>query len=495
MTLHQDSISALAAIKDSTFGRNKVVFVSGNFNILHPGHLRLLRFASECGDFLVVSVNSDQASGTLLPENLRHESIKSVSWVDFSFILRDQPEEFIKRLQPAVVVKGKEHETRFNAEIDVIKNYGGKLLFGSGDTIFSSIDLLRQEFQRLNFSTIAKPQDFPQRHGFTMGDLMAAVDRMNSLKVCILGDTIVDEYIACDALGMSQEDPTLVVTPIVRDKFIGGAAIVAAHANGLGANVRFFSVVGEDKTADIVRDRLEEYGVDAKLYVDDSRPTTLKQRFRAEEKTLLRVNHLRNHPIRKELQQQIIDDVEATLADTDLLIFSDFNYGCLPQAVVDSVVSACSKRNIMMSADSQSSSQVGDVSRFRGMELLSPTEREVRLAVRDFESGLVILAESLRQRALTRNILITLGAEGVLIHAATSEKNQWLTDRLPAFNMTPKDVAGAGDSMLICASMAMAVGCDIWQSVYLGSLSAACQTGRLGNVPLSSQDLKTELMS
>ena len=54
----------------------------------------------------------------------------------------------------------------------------------------------------------------------------------------------MDEYIDCDPLGMSQEDPSLVVTPIQSEKFIGGAAIVAAHARSLGADVRYFSVSG-----------------------------------------------------------------------------------------------------------------------------------------------------------------------------------------------------------------------------------------------------------
>ena len=51
----------------------------------------------------------------------------------------------------------------------------------------------------------------------------------------IIGDLIIDEYINCDPLGMSQEDPTLVVTPVESKKFIGGAGIVASHAASLGA--------------------------------------------------------------------------------------------------------------------------------------------------------------------------------------------------------------------------------------------------------------------
>ena len=128
-----------------------------------------------------------------------------------------------------------------------------------------------------------------------MSDLRTTtVDKFKGLRVTVLGDVIVDEYIDCDPLGMSQEDPTIVVTPIQSESFVGGAAIVAAHARSLGADVRFISVFGKDATAEFSHSKLLEYGVDVqKLFEDDTRPTTLKQRFRAAGKTLLRVSHLR----------------------------------------------------------------------------------------------------------------------------------------------------------------------------------------------------------
>ena len=43
--------------------KKNTVLVSGNFNILHPGHLRLLRFAKECGNRLIVAVESDRIAG------------------------------------------------------------------------------------------------------------------------------------------------------------------------------------------------------------------------------------------------------------------------------------------------------------------------------------------------------------------------------------------------------------------------------------------------
>jgi rfaE bifunctional protein kinase chain/domain len=486
------SMKALNDIQKKTH-RKTIVFVSGNFNVIHPGHLRLLRFAKECGNFLVVGVLDSHSQGAIVQEELRIDGIRAISWVDYGFILHDQPENFIEHLKPAIVVKGKEHEDQNNPEAEILKKTGGKLLFGSGDISFSSIDLIRKEFTEINVSTIKKPKDFPSRHHFAFHHLKQLLTQMNPLRICVLGDVIVDEYITCDPLGMSQEDPTIVVTPLLQEKFIGGAGVVAAHARGLGSKVHFFSVCGKDQIAEFVKNEMGKLKIDNHIYMDESRPTTLKQRFRAGQKTLLRVSHLRQHAIGKEIRKKMISDVFNIINEIDLLIFSDFNYGCLPQQLVDDVVAKCLKKHVMIVADSQSSSQIGDISRFHHASLVTPTEREVRLAVHDFESGLVVLAEKLRQKACTRNVIITLGSEGILIHAETNKKNKWLTDRLPAMNASPKDVAGAGDSFLTCASMALASGADIWKSSYLGSLAAACQVSRIGNIPLTTEELKMEL--
>jgi rfaE bifunctional protein kinase chain/domain len=493
--LHPESQSALQTIRANARAGQRIVFVSGTFNIVHPGHLRLLRFAAECGDYLVVAVLCDGlAANAQLNQETRQEGVAAISWVDHAFILQDTPEDFVAGLRPAVVVKGKEHENADNPEKAAVRAYGGELLFGSGDTTFSSLELIRNETELINHSSIIRPKEFIERHGLSSAGLSSAIDEMRSLKVCVIGDTIVDEYVQCDPLGMSQEDPTIVVTPILTERFVGGAAIVAAHARSLGArSVDFISVSGDDDAARYVEEKLDSYGVDAKLFKDDSRPTTLKQRYRAGNKTLLRVSHLRQHKISKALQQQALAHVLAVLDHVDLVIFSDFNYGTLPQELVDEIAKECHRRDIMMVADSQSSSQVGDVSRFKRATLITPTEREARIALGNYEDGLVVLAEALRQRAIAENVVITLGTEGLLIHAKTEQKGEWLTDRLAALNTAPKDPAGAGDSLLVCTAMALALRRSIWESAYLGSLAAACQVGRIGNIPLKSSELLVEL--
>ena len=474
--------------------KNNTIIVSGRFNILHLGHVRLLRFAKEQGGLLIVAVESDRIAGKLaiISENLRLEGVQCISWVNEAFIFDEPIKDLISRMRPAIVVKGREYESIYNEELEILEQYGGKLIFSSGDSIFSSFDLISGEFLTNSHGKIKFPKDYLDRHAIDKARLINLINQFANLKIYIIGDLIVDEYITCEPLGMSQEEPTIVVMPLNSKLFLGGAGIVAAHAAGLGGAVNFFSVTGNDTLRDFAFESLTDSRVIAQLLLDKSRPTTLKQRYRSKGKSLLRVNHLRQNSIAVSLQKEFLTLLEEKLEDTDLLVFSDFNYGCLPQQLVDQIIIMAKSKGIILVADSQSSSQIGNIARFNGMDLLTPTEHEARISTRNRDDGLVVLAEQLRHKSDAKNLLLKLGEEGLLIHADDSQ-GAWITDRVDALNKHSLDVAGAGDSLLITSAMTLAIGGTIWEAAYLGSLAAAIQVGRIGNIPMSLKEILQEL--
>jgi len=469
----------------------KRVLVVGAFNILHPGHIRLLRFAKECGDLLLVAVQADNVINQSIhvDESLRLEVVSSNNYVDDAFLTSESICELVERLKPDVLVKGKEHENSSNPEERLLKQYGGELLFDSGDTFFSSLDLLKNEFQGVGGGQVHLPHSFMLRHGITTGQLRDKLKQFSNLNVLVIGDLIMDEYITCDPLGMSQEDPTIVVTPIDQKTFIGGAGIVAAHAAGVGGKVEFVSVTGDDIIHEQAKTELNKMSINTHFLIDNHRQTTLKQRYRCKGKTLLRVSKLHQTDISIELQNNIIKKVESIIDKINLIVFSDFNYGVLPDCLVNKITKLAVEKGIYVVADSQSSSQIGDISRYKNTTLLTPTEREARIAMQDHSSGLVVLTENLRKKTYADNIFLKLGEEGFLIHARSNGKEGFITDRIQAINNNPKDVAGAGDSMLITAAMMLAVSGTIWQAAILGSIAAGIQVGRLGNQPLQIEEI------
>ena len=91
-----------------------VVFTNGVFDILHKGHFELLKQARALGTKLVVGINSDASVKRLKGESrpinnelTRVEQLEALPWVDEVFVFNDDtPYELIKRLKPALIVKG-----------------------------------------------------------------------------------------------------------------------------------------------------------------------------------------------------------------------------------------------------------------------------------------------------------------------------------------------------------------------------------------------------
>lgn len=494
MTISDASQFEINTIKRLAGSSKKIVFISGIFNTIHPGHARLFKYAREQGDFLVVGVlASSLLQGAIINAEERLTAVSAISFINHAFVLDDSLADFISALKPATVVKGLEYRNQFNLEQAVLDAYGGRLLFSSGESLFSSFDLLRNELLEVDHSAIFASKDFLKRHDISMLDLEDRLKGMQKLRVAVFGDTIIDEYVTCDPVGLSREDPTVVVRPLISRTFLGGAGIVSAHAQSLGCQVNFFTVLGMDAQAEQALDFLSSYGVHVDFVSDDTRPTTYKKRFRAHDKTMLRVNTFSEIEISESIQEKILELFMAKAHQFDLIILSDFNYGIMPQSLVDQITNWAIENDVTIIADSQTSSQIGDISRYKNMTLITPTEQEARVALRDPTSGLAQIASVLTAKSCCKSLIVTLGSEGIYIQSKGRDSKNWLSDRLPAFNKLARDTAGAGDALLVMAGLAMASGASIWEASYLGSIAAACQVSRMGNLPLTLEEVMVEL--
>ena len=105
----------------------------------------------------------------------------------------------------------------------------------------------------------------------------------------------------------------------------------------------------------------------------------------------------------------------------------------------------------------------------------------------------MVLCNQLLSKSNSKNIILKLGGDGVVVHSKI-KKNNYFTDEIEALNTNPKDTAGAGDSMLVASAMSLYTHNNIFQSSYIGSLASAIQIDRIGNVPLSFEELKSVIL-
>ena len=124
------------------------ILITGNFNILHSGHLRLFRYAKTISKTLIVGVNSDKKStNKVVKEKIRIENLKSINLIDEIYLIDDSVSNLVKRLRPDIILKGKEHENKFNIEEKILESFGGKLIFASGET-FQTPDLFEKKIEK-----------------------------------------------------------------------------------------------------------------------------------------------------------------------------------------------------------------------------------------------------------------------------------------------------------------------------------------------------------
>jgi D-beta-D-heptose 7-phosphate kinase/D-beta-D-heptose 1-phosphate adenosyltransferase len=131
--------SPKALLKEICTQRKKhrsIVFTNGCFDLLHIGHVRLLKKAKALGDVLIVALNSDSSVRKLkgverpiFPLKDRMEILSSFEAVDYvTYFKENTPEAILKLLAPNVLVKGGDYKISQIIGADYIKNKGGRVI-------------------------------------------------------------------------------------------------------------------------------------------------------------------------------------------------------------------------------------------------------------------------------------------------------------------------------------------------------------------------------
>ena len=128
-------VEAIEVVRKLKEEGKKVVFTNGCFDILHVGHLRYMNEAKECGDILIVGVNSDDSvrrlKGPTRPINSeedRAEMLCGLKAVDYAVIFtEDTPVEIIEGLKPSIHVKGGDYKKEDLPETEVVERNGGEV--------------------------------------------------------------------------------------------------------------------------------------------------------------------------------------------------------------------------------------------------------------------------------------------------------------------------------------------------------------------------------
>ena len=501
------SLSQLLELRQTAAATGQtVVHCHGCFDIVHPGHIHYLQFARSLGDLLIVTVSADPQvnkgiNRPLIPDDLRAGSLAALECVDAVYV-NPYPTavEILGELKPEIYVKGREYETnqdpRFLAERDLVTRNGGRVVFSSGDVIYSSTALIGslESSEPFNNEKISR---FRQQFDLGAAALSQLIYGFAGKRMVVVGDYILDHYHFCDASGIASEGPMMTLRQLGSQSYDGAAAIIAKHLAGMGADVTLITTLAEDAASEHAIDRLTAAGITVRA-VRQRQQLVSKTRYLVDQTKLFKVDEGSTTPLDSRSLELMSAIIEETTNGADGVIFADFGYGTITGPLLDRVLPGVRDRVPIVTADV--SGRQSTLLRFQNVDLLCPTEREIRQTLNNFSSGLNAVVYELMERTQAGAAMITLGKQGLCLfdeQKKTGPTESW--DRklraayLPSLSNHAIDPLGCGDALLATASLSLAAGGSPQAAAFLGSLAAGLEVQMIGNEPITADLLIAQL--
>ena len=128
-------------------------------------------------------------------------------------------------------------------------------------------------------------------------------------------------------------------------------------------------------------------------------------------------------------------------------------------------------------------------------DLITPNEREARFALADQDSGIRPLASGVYDAAQCKLLILKLGERGVLACRNSNHESLDSFFVIDSFVDNLVDAVGAGDALLAYATLAMLVAKNDAVATILGAIAAACECECDGNVPISTENVRSKIAS
>jgi rfaE bifunctional protein kinase chain/domain/rfaE bifunctional protein nucleotidyltransferase chain/domain len=499
--------AAAEAVRRARAAGETVVQCHGCFDIVHPGHIRHLRHARSFGTRLLVTVTGDavMAKGEgrpLIPQELRGENLAALDFVDWVAI-NDAPTaaELLERTRPDVYVKGKEYERnedpRFLVERAIVERHGGRVVFSSGDVVFSSTALIAAMEERAD-PFQAKLRGTLAKHAIDAVGVDRLVGGFRGRRVAVCGDVIVDTYVLCDRADVAGESPVLSLRPTDRRSFDGGAAIIAQHLAALGARPTLVTALPRSLDAERMRRRLEERGVEVRA-VESDRPIVEKQRFLVGAQKVMKLDLGQRLELDATARERLQTTAIAAASGADAAIIADFGLGLLAAASIGPLCRGLRERVGILAGDV--SGRRSNLLAMERMDLLCPSESELREALHLPDDGLASAVWSMLDLTRSRSAIVTLGPDGLVAFDRPDDasviEDRWTHrvsgEHVPSFAPFAVDQLGCGDALLATATLTLAAGGTVAQAAILGNAAAAAEAQRLGNLPIDAAELRRGL--
>lgn len=311
------------------------------------------------------------------------------------------------------------------------------------------------------------------------------------IRVAVVGDFIVDEYLEGDVHRISPEAPVPVHNVKSSRIVPGGAANVALNVQKLGGQVLAFGVVGADSSGDYLNLALGDTGVQTAGLIRDPGLTTIrKTRVSSGKQQLLRIDWEKIEPISTDHQSSLVAAIKE--ASIDVILVSDYGKGGLPDSYLRQVIDYAKANAIPIAIDPKGN----DYDRYAGATLITPNRKEALWAL-----GLDNLSDIRRDQLATQlhtrydiaHVLLTLGADGMLLLESDAKRKAKKPKHLAAEKREVYDVSGAGDTVIAVMALILGSRYSLAEGMSFANIAAGLECEKWGTYPISKEELIAEL--
>ena len=489
------SLKKLISIcQKSKINKKKVVLCHGVFDLLHYGHILHFEEAKLQGDILVVSITSsdnvNKGPGRPYFNDLtRLKVLESLSIIDYVIINNDiTPIELIKKIKPDVYCKGPDYKNNSDdltkniiLEKKIIKSVQGKIYITTGKTLSSS-NLINSHLEIKNKET-QKVINYLKKN-VSFKDIQDQFEKFSKLKVLVVGETIIDQYNFCRAVGKSGKEPMMVFKNLEVKNYLGGSAYVARNLSSFCDKIDFLTLIGDDKKFDKFINFNLEKNIQTFFIRRKNSPTILKKRYIDDisNSKVMGIYSYSEESIKKDEIKKTSSLIKS-LKKHDLIILTDFGHGMLNQKIID-LLKKKSKYVVANSQLNAVNKGYHDLKRFKEVDCMAINESELRYEMRDQNNKIEILMKNLKKDLKLKKLILTRGANGVI-----SLNQQDKIFYCGAFSNRVIDKVGSGDCLMSIISLFSSIKSDEYLSLLTGSLAASEAVQNFGNGKIANKNL------
>ncbi|MGQ0649551.1 MAG: bifunctional heptose 7-phosphate kinase/heptose 1-phosphate adenyltransferase [Gemmatimonadaceae bacterium] len=315
----------------------------------------------------------------------------------------------------------------------------------------------------------------------TRDRLKTLLGDMRGRRIAIVGDAMLDVYLHGDIERISPEAPVPVVRVRDRRFALGGAANVAQNVAASLAEGTLVAAVGDDGSADRLRDMLRAIGSGDGALLAVARPTTTKTRLVARSQQVVRFDEEDDEDLSADDIGRLLPGLERVVAASHALVLEDYNKGVLVPAVIERAIQVARARGIPVVVDPK----FRNFFQYRGATIFKPNRRELEsalgAAVRLEDAGAL---PATLARLGADHLLLTLGERGMALVSSGGAVHEISSAAREVY-----DVVGAGDTVTAYLATSLAAGASALEAAVVANLAAGVEVGKLGAATVTPEEI------